>query len=122
MVIVYYIERGGTTPLTKTGRQGKYTKRRVHFLTLGGKERTAIWRFERGTDNAKRTAWQKARDKFVDGKEEAKKKLAEYRHEHSQGRRDMAKAKTQERRTYYNRQGAIIIQRRYDYAMDDPDR
>ena len=83
MVIVYKIESGGTTAITPTGKQSKYTKRKVHFLTLGGKERTATWQFERGTDNAKRTTWQKARDKYVNGKEEAKKKLAEYRNEHT---------------------------------------
>ena len=124
MVIVYNIERGGSVSLhTKTGKELKYTTKRVHFLTLAGKDRVETWKFNNQTNQAKRTAWQKQYDTYVNGKEEAKEKLSEYRKEKSRPRRERAKAKTKERKTLYHKdRGAKLRQSRDDSVFDDPDR
>ena len=73
MVIVYNIERGGSVSLhSKTGKELKYTTKRVHYLTFAGKDRVETWKFNNQTNQAKRTAWQKQYDTYVNGKEEAK--------------------------------------------------
>ena len=124
MVIVYNIERGGSVSLhSKTGKELKYTTKRVHYLTFAGKDKVETWKFNNQTNQAKRTAWQKQHDSYVNGKEEAKQKLSEYRKEKSRPRRERAKAKTQERKTMYHKdRGAKLRQSRDDAVFDDPDR
>ena len=110
MVIVYKIATGGSTPYTPTGKAAKYTNRRVYFLTLGGRDRSAIkytnrrvyfltlggrdrsaiWKFKTGTDIPKRTEWQKARDKYVNSKEEAKEEVIKYRKKHNKRSADVS--------------------------------
>ena len=90
MVIVYKIATGGSTPYTPTGKAAKYTNRRVYFLNLVRSNRSAIWKFKTGTDIPKRTEWQKARDKYVKTKEEAKEEVIKYRKKHNKRSADVS--------------------------------